>query len=79
VRLKPVSALTFPSRAPLVQCDGAAFLFLVDGRVVYDLEPVSPGDALRQIQHLASKTWVQKKHLREFARLAADRFEVSHR
>lgn len=74
---RPLMAETVET--PTVRRQGGHYEFLIEGRVVYDFTPTSPGDALRWIQHLAGKAWVTKRHLREFARLVADQHGVRYR
>jgi len=65
--------------SPFVVRHGDAFEFLHEGRVVYDLTPTDAADALRQIEHLAGKSWLTREHVEQFARLTAERFGAGYR
>lgn len=49
------------------------------GQARYEFEIISPGDALRWIEHIAAKSWCTKTHLEVFASLAASHFGVRYR
>jgi hypothetical protein len=59
-------------RPPLVAVVDGYFEFYLDGEKVYDFEVCEPGRALRWAEHMAQKSWVTKRHLEDFVRLAAD-------
>src|SRR5690606_297878 len=65
-----------PARAnpPVVRTEDGYYEFYLDGMMVYDFKPSSPGNALRWIQHMAGKSWVTKRHIEWFARMVADEY-----
>jgi len=58
--------------------DGHVSMRVGGGRLDYEFEVASPGDALRWIEHLAPKTWCTAEHLGRFAALVADRYGVRY-
>ena len=77
--MKRASDIVLTPPECLVRIVGGYFEFLQDGDMVYDFAASDPGEALRWVEHIAQKTWVTKKHLEQFARLAADKFGVRYR
>jgi len=84
-RMKPVAevmdeALRELRAKPLVSLtEDGFFEWFMDGEMVYDFDANNPGDALRWIEHMAQKSWVTKKHIEQFSRLAAGKFGVGYR
>ena len=62
----------------VVRTEDGYFEFYLDGVMVYDFKPSSPGNALRWVQHMAGKSWVTKKHIEVFCLLAADQYGVRY-
>ena len=59
---------------PVVRTEDGYYEFYLDGMMVYDFKPSSPGNAMRWIQHMAGKSWVTKHHIEWFARMVADEY-----
>jgi hypothetical protein len=64
---------------PLVKMDRQTYVFLSNSRAIYDCKPMDAGDVLRMIGDLATRSWVTKAHLEQFASLAADQFGSGYR
>ena len=61
--------------APLVKIDGRHFVFLHNGREVWDCNPLDAEDVeLIMDQRLSEKRWFTDRHCEQFIRLAAGRF-----
>lgn len=61
--------------APLVKMDGRHFVFLHNGREIWDCDPLGADDAeLLMDEILSEKRWFTDSHREQFAKLVTDHF-----